>query len=189
MSGKLGLFGGSFDPVHCGHLQIAERSREVCGLDKVLFLPCSRSPLKQDLPRATDGQRLDMLRLATAGMSWAGVDGKDLEWAPPSWSWRLAEWFHRLYSGDELFWIMGADQWRDLERWGRWEYLASLVTFVVHHRGGENLEERQGVRAVFVPGDHPASATVIREGGDFPEDWLPEGVREYIRRNALYRFV
>ncbi len=182
---KICLFGGSFDPVHEGHLCIAERAVRECGLDEVRFLPCSRSPLKETAPGATDRQRLDMLELATARYPWAIVDPTDLQGPPPSWSWRLAEHFRHTRPDDELFWLMGTDQWKELEKWGRWEYLASLVTFLVHHRG-ELPRARPGVRAFFLDGHHPASASGIREERQECEDWLPVEVARYIEQYRLY---
>lgn len=185
-SGKrIGLFGGSFDPVHCGHMQIAQKSRESCLLDTVYFLPCSCSPLKEARPRATDAQRLEMLYLALQDTPWAVVDDADLGWPPPSWSWRLAEYFKARHPQDSLFWIMGSDQWEDLERWDRWEYLASLVTFIVHCRGAIPAE-REGVDAVFVEGFHPASASLIRADFESRRDWLPAPVAGYVAKHRLY---
>lgn len=184
------LFGGSFDPVHQGHLEIAERARAVCGLDEVVFLPCACSPLKAASPVAEDGQRLEMLSLALADLPWAVVDHADLVLPPPSWSWRVAELFKSRYPEDSLFWLMGVDQWNDLERWGRWEYLSELVTFIVHHRG-EAIQPRPAINAIFVEGHHPASSSEIRallkQGGQIPEEWLNPEVLGFIERNELYR--
>ncbi len=183
------LFGGSFDPVHLGHLAIARRAVAGCGLDEMVFLPAARSPLKEANPAASDGQRLNMLELALHDVPWAVIDRTDLELPPPSWSWRVAEHFHSLYPGDGLFWLMGADQWNDLERWGRWGYLSELVTFIVHYRS-EALAERKGVSAVFIEGEHPASSSEIRRrlatGQSVPAGWLDEKVLHYIEQERLY---
>lgn len=182
---RLCLFGGSFDPVHDGHLSIARKSVETCQLDQVIFLPCAQSPLKDFTPGATDEQRLDMLRLATRDLPWAVVDRTDLDWPPPSWSWRLAEYFQQKFPNAELFWLMGTDQWRDLEKWGRWRYLASLVTFIVHHREAAPLP-RHDVKALFLEGHHPAAASSLREDLRDHSDWLHPDVLAYIRNNGLY---
>lgn len=187
---KIGLFGGSFDPVHEGHLSIASKAVRECGLDQLVFLPCARSPLKESAPRASNGQRMDMLHLVTQGLAWARVDGSDMELPPPSWSWRLAESFRHRDGGAELFWLMGSDQWSDLTKWGRWEYLAEMVTFIVHFRHGIAPEPRDGVNAVFLQGDHPASSSEIRkrlaQGREIPEGWLDDRVLRYIREGGIY---
>ena len=158
MTVKLCIFGGSFDPVHEGHVCVAEHARKYCGMDRVLFMPCSLSPLKEQAPSVTDDQRCRMIELALQGLDWAVLDRTDLELPPPSWSWRVAERTAERYPGAELFWLMGKDQWDSLEQWGRWEYLSSLVTFIVYRRGGVP-SPRKGVRAFFIEGDEPASST------------------------------
>lgn len=188
--GKRCLFGGSFDPVHQGHLEIAERARSVCGLDEVVFLPCACSPLKTVCPVADDRQRLSMLSLALEGLPWAVADDVDLVLPPPSWSWRIAELFAKRDPQDSLFWLMGVDQWNDLERWGRWEYLSELVTFIVHHRG-EEITPRPAIKAIFVEGNHPASSseirTLLKRGEPIPDGWMNREVLDFIEKNGLYR--
>lgn len=120
MTVKLCIFGGSFDPVHEGHVCMAEHARKYCGMDRVLFMPCSLSPLKEQAPSVTDDQRCRMIELAVQGLDWAMLDRTDLELPPPSWSWRVAERTAERYPGAELFWLMGKDQWDSLEQWGRW---------------------------------------------------------------------
>ena len=91
------------------------------------------------------------------------------------------------YPGAELFWLMGKDQWDSLEQWGRWEYLSSLVTFIVYRRGGVP-SPRKGVRALFIEGDEPASSTRIRHdlrSGVCPVPHLNRKVEALIRREGL----
>lgn len=185
------LFGGSFDPVHMGHLAIAGKAFDVCGLDQVIFLPCAQSPLKSARPIAGDQQRLDMLELALKGIDWAKIDKTDLELPPPSWSWRIAEHFTQQYPDGQLYWLMGADQWNDLEQWGRWDYLAGMVTFIVHHRQ-EELTPREGVDVVFIEGEYPASSSVLRKmfaaGEEIPSGWLNHDVLQYIENQRIYHY-
>lgn len=185
---KLCIFGGSFDPVHEGHVRVAAHARKHGGLDRVLFMPCALSPLKEQAPAVTDGQRCRMIELALQGLDWAVLDRTDLSLPRPSWSWRLAECVAAAHSGAELFWLMGKDQWDALEQWGRWRHLAELVTFIVYHRRGAPIA-REDVRAVFIEGDEPASSTGIRENlraGRFPVPHLNPAVEEFIRREGLY---
>lgn len=185
---KLCIFGGSFDPVHEGHVRVASRAREHCGLDCVLFMPCSLSPLKAQAPAATDAQRCRMMELALEGLDWAVLDRTDLTLPRPSWSWRVAECVKAAHPGAELFWLMGKDQWDALEQWGRWRHLAGMVTFIVYHRGGAPAP-RKGVRSVFIEGDEPASSTGVREAlraGVRPVPHLAPAVESFIRREGLY---
>lgn len=129
-----------------------------------------------------------MLHLATEELAWAEVDETDLRLPPPSWSWRVAEIFHEKEPDAELFWIIGTDQWLDIDRWGRRDYLASLVTFIVYQRDGEKASPREDIRAIFVSGDHPVSSTSIRENIEkaLRDELIPAHVGTYIRAHGLY---
>ena len=184
---RIGLFGGSFDPIHEGHLVIARAAKEALDLDEVHFLPCAQSPLKSHAPEASDEQRLCLIEKALENEEGFLLSRADLDMPTPSWSWRLAESFVLQDSEAEFYWIMGADQWRDLELWGRWEYLASLVTFIVYHRQ-EPLSPREGVRAVFLEGDYPASSSEIRQhpARAFLKGWISLESLDYMRQEGLY---
>lgn len=186
---KICLFGGTFDPIHVGHLRMALDAKQACNLHKVLFLPCAASPHKSLGPLANDTQRCDMIRLALAEHSdWAELNLTDLELPPPSWSWRLAEHFKKLYPHAQLFWLMGTDQWEVLERWSRWEYLAELVTFIVYHRDAPPTP-RPNIRSIFLPGHEPASSTEIRnvlKGNASSSPYLHPNVADYIIKHRLY---
>lgn len=183
------LFGGSFDPVHAGHLAIAGAAREACGLGRVVFLPAACSPFKQEGSQMYGEEaRLAMLREAVRGLSWAEVSELDMRMPPPSWSWRVVEAWRAAHPEDELYWLLGTDQWELLHLWARPDYLAEQLTFIVYHRE-RAPEPRPGVRAVFLPGPvHPASASAIRaalaRGEEPPSGWLPPGVASLARRFA-----
>lgn len=182
---KTCLFGGSFDPVHAGHLAIAAAAQKECGLDEVVFLPAACSPFKQgSSTHFTDTQRLKMLQLATAGLPWARISTLDLELPPPSWSWRIAEHWHTEHPDAELFWLMGTDQWEQLHRWARFDYLCELLHFIVYHRD-TTPNPRDGVRSTFICTElHPASSSGIRaalqQGAALPAGWLHPDVSDYI---------
>lgn len=184
----LALFGGSFDPVHRGHLEIARRAVDALELDEVRFLPCRLSPHKLDHPPSPGDHRLAMLRLATAGLPWAVVDDFELRAPPPSYSSRTVREMRRRHPGTRLFWIVGADQWRSLPTWREPETLAAELEFIVFARDGRP-EPREGWRMHHIAGDHPASSSAIREAVRAGRDvsaWLPEGVGDYIRAHRLY---
>lgn len=182
---KICLFGGSFDPVHTGHLKIASVAQQTCGLDELVFLPAACSPFKQgQKTHFTDEERLHMLHLATEDMPWASVSDMDLQLPPPSWSWRIAENWHHEHPQAKLYWLMGTDQWEQLHRWARFDYLCKLLHFIVYHRGTAPLP-RPGVRSTFIcAGMHAASSSAIREalknGVTVPTGWLPQAVEEFL---------
>jgi nicotinate-nucleotide adenylyltransferase len=187
-SRKIGIFGGTFDPVHLGHLHLASLAKEALALDEVRFLPCQVSPHKTGAPLANGPDRLAMLHLATADLPWAVVDDSELLEIRPSYSYLTAEAIAARFPDARLFWIMGGDQWDALPRWKNPERLASWVEFAVLSRG-KFPEPRDGYRLHPIPGSHPASATSIREAisaGKSPP-WLHEDVMGYITNHRLYR--
>lgn len=186
---KIGLFGGTFDPVHLGHLHLAAVAKEALALDEVRFLPCRISPHKNDHAPASGQDRLEMLRLATREIPWAVVDDFELTQADPSYSFLTAEAMAEKFPDARLFWIMGGDQWNALTRWKNPERLAELVEFIVLGRG-DRPAPRDGYRLHRVDGQHPASATVIRESiskGIATPQWLAPGEARWIAEKSLYQ--
>ncbi len=189
-AGGLCLFGGTFDPVHEGHLAIARAATGAAGVARVLFVPCWQSPHKAGRPATPAAHRLRMLELALAGEPWAAVSDWELRRPEPSYSWQTAEHFQAgMPPGTSLSWLMGADQWAALDRWARPERLAELLTFVVFPRAGWEITPRPGFRHVVIDVVHPASATAIRAdvaAGRAPR-WLPAPVASYVAEHGLYR--
>lgn len=181
------LFGGSFDPVHRGHLAMAAAVREATGLDSVVFLPCRVSPHKAGA-HASPEDRLEMLRRALAEEKEAAfeVSPFELERPGPSYSWTTAEAMTRSEPEVDWHWIVGTDQWNALHRWAEPETLRRLLHFVVCTRGGESLAERPGWRRTVIPFRHPASSTAIRGAFEAHLDWLPDSVASYGRERGLY---
>lgn len=189
MPARFALFGGSFDPPHLAHLAIARAAVDQCGLERVVFIPCQESPLKGKLPGARGPQRLEMLRLATAGLAWAEVSGWELERPGPSYSWQTAEHFAAEHPGAEWHWLMGADQWAALERWARPDVLRERLNFIVFTREGAVPQPREGWRMVHLRGEWAGSSTEARAllaaGASAP--LLPAAVEAYARSAGLYR--
>jgi nicotinate-nucleotide adenylyltransferase len=184
---RIGLFGGTFDPVHAGHVAVAEEAVGRLALDEVRFLPCRQSPHKARSSVASGPERCEMLRLATAALPWAVVDDFELSAAGPSFSVHTAEEMARRFPGARLFWLMGSDQWEALPRWQDPQRLAQLVEFAVFPRG-EPARPRAGFRLHLLNGSHPASASAIRANpaGASETAWLAPRVANYIKRRGLY---
>ncbi len=185
---KLALFGGTFDPPHLGHLQMAEAAVEECGLEKVIFLPAQQSPHKSAQPLASGAERLEMLRLATAERPWAVVSDWEILRPGPSYSWQTAAHFAAEHPAAELHWLLGEDQWRTLGSWAQPQRLAALLTFIVVPRSGLPPQPQVGFRAHFLRGEFAGRATRIRQQLAHGEaaDGLPAGVAEFIAARELY---
>ncbi len=186
---NIALFGGTFDPVHLGHIHLAELAKDALALDEIRFLPCRISPHNTDTSPTPAADRLEMLRLATRDLPWAVVDDFEVRREGPSFSWQTAQAMKETFPGDHLFWIMGGDQWDALDRWTEPAKLAACVEFIVFPRGTPPAPQA-GYRLHAVTGGHPASATAIREGiarGETNHPWLHPDVARWIRRRGLYR--
>ncbi len=183
---KIALFGGTFDPVHHGHVHLAELAVKAMGLDEVRFLPCRISPHKTGQAPSSADDRLQMLRLATNGLPWAVVDDFEAGREGPSYSYQTAEAMVARFPGSRLFWIMGEDQWDALPRWAEPQRLAACVEFIVFSRG-KIPDPHDGYVMHHVEGGHPASATAIREAlshGETTHPWLHPDVARWIAESG-----
>ena len=186
---RIGLFGGTFDPVHLGHLHLARAAREALALDEVRFIPCRISPHKLGSEPTPAVERLAMLELATRNDPWAVVDDLETRRDGPSYSWQTAVETRDRFPKARLFWIMGTDQWEALPHWAHPERLAACVEFIVFSRGAP-ATPRDGYVLHAIHADHPASATRIREALANREahlPWLDPEVEAHIDRRGLYR--
>jgi len=187
----IAFFGGTFDPIHEGHLDVARKAVDALKLDHVIFIPCRRSPHKSEAPGASDGDRLQMLKLATAELPWAMVDDYELRKPPPSYTWETVDHFASAFPADSSrFLLIGYDQWASLPRWQNIEKLSMDVEFIVVGRG-KQPEPRESYNAHFIEGNHPASASKIRKElvNGQPPKWLPPSVKTYICEKDLYSTI
>ena len=185
---RIALFGGTFDPVHIGHIAMAAAAKDAFKLDSVHYLPCRISPHKLDESPTPARHRLAMLELATRNQPWAVINDIESKREGPSYSWMTAEAMSRHMPDARLFWIMGSDQWQALEKWNQPMRLAKCVEFIVFHRGADP-QERDGYKLKPLPAVHSANSTLIREAlakGETRHPWLDPKVREYIVANGLY---
>lgn len=134
-SPKIGLFGGSFDPIHAGHLMLAERAAEQLGLDRVLFIPNARSPLKSRAPGASGRDRLALVRAAIRGNPRFRAIDLELRRPAPSYTIDTVAALGVARSA-KLYFLIGTDAVSDLTRWHRARELARRVTFALLRRPG-----------------------------------------------------
>jgi nicotinate-nucleotide adenylyltransferase len=187
---RLGIYGGTFDPVHNGHLLLARDALEQAPLDALLFVPCGQSPFKARKAYATDAQRLAMLRLAIKGESRFWLSRCELNRSGPSYTIDTVIEIQEAFPHAELFWLLGADQLGGLDKWHRSKELRRLVKFLLLHRGETAFKDRSGtVLSLPQPRRIDISATEIRHRvkSRLPIDHLvPHPVAAYIKRHRLY---
>src|SRR5208283_1006424 len=133
---KLGLFGGSFDPVHLGHLLVAQAALEELGLDRLFFIPTAQSPFKPQNHAAPASARLQWLRLALAGKINCEVDDQEIRRGGVSYTIETLRDFVKRFSQAQLFYLIGADNAAKLNEWREAGELAELAEFVAIPRPG-----------------------------------------------------
>jgi nicotinate-nucleotide adenylyltransferase len=188
---RIGLLGGSFNPVHLGHLLAAQAAREELELSRVVFIPAAQSPFKPGAELAPTHERLRWLRLALAGQEWCELDEQEIERGGVSYSIDTVRSYAARFPGCPLFYLIGADHVPFLPKWRDAQELARLVEFVVIPRPGELLsafpEPFRGRPLRGFPLGISASQIRQRVGAGQPIDWLvPSAVAEAIRNNRLY---
>jgi nicotinate-nucleotide adenylyltransferase len=188
---KIGLFGGSFDPVHFGHLLVAQAAREELGLERVFFIPAAQSPFKPDSKPAPASERLRLLRVALAGDAAVEVDDREIVRGGVSYTIDTVRQYRRIFSEAELFYLIGADQAGQLPLWREARELARLVEFVIIPRPGEivpPLEAPFRGRALrgFPLGVSSSEIRARCRAGLAVGHLTPPAVAEAIKNNRLY---
>ncbi len=183
---KLGVFGGTFDPVHNGHLAIALAALESLGLDRVIFVPARRSPLKNAEPVASVADRLAMLERAIDGEPRFECSRIEIDRPEPSYS---VDTLEALAGSGTLFFILGADAVRDLGRWKDPDRVRELATLVVAARPGAQPPAQGLGLALDAPlvdvSAHELRALAAR--GRSLRYLVPDAVWRYIEEHGLYR--
>lgn len=206
------MLGGTFDPIHIGHLRSALELREQLGFEQIRLVPCHR-PVHRAQPGASAEQRLRMLELALAGETQLCADARELRRAGPSYTFdTLGELRAELGADCSLSLVVGADAFAELDTWHRWRELPQLAHIVVMARPDCPLPTRGAVAGLLeelraepatlrrktcgaiVPvalTPLPIAATAIRDllrQGRSPRYLVPDAVWSFIREHALYQF-
>jgi len=189
---RLGLFGGSFDPIHCGHLLMAQAAFEGLQLNRLFFIPAARSPFKADRQPAPDAQRAALIRLALAGEIRCDIDEQELKRQGTSYAIETVRDYTRRFPGAELFYLIGADNVAKLPEWREASELARLTTFVAIPRPGEATPAFPAPFRGQVLNGFPfgVSSSQIRarvKAGLPVQNLVPAAVAEAIGRMGLYR--
>jgi nicotinate-nucleotide adenylyltransferase len=200
---RLGLFGGSFDPVHHGHLLLARSCAQQGCLDEVWFVPAARQPLKPGGPQADPAHRLAMLYAATSHQPNWQVSTIELDRGGTSYTVDTLETVRRERPDDECFFLMGADSLAELPLWHRPSEVLQFARPLVVHRAGGPAADFSPIRDLVSPERYAAISTctvempatpissseirrLIAEGDPRWRTMAPAEVCEYIDKNRLY---
>jgi nicotinate-nucleotide adenylyltransferase len=187
----IALFGGSFDPVHLGHLLVAEAAREELSLSRLFMILAAQSPFKPGREPTPAKERLALLRLALAGKEWCEIDEQEIKRGGVSYTIDTVRDYAQRFPQARLYYLIGADHVPQLPKWRQAEELAQLAEFVVIPRPGEsNLSFPDPFRGQTLTGfPLGVSSSQIRErvkAGLPIEHLVPAAVAEAIRHNRLY---
>lgn len=203
-----GLFGGTFNPIHNGHLGALDSLCKHVDLSGVSLIPSALPPHK-DIPCVSAEQRLAMARLAVAGKPKIRVDDFEITQGQTSYSWYTVNYFHAIYPNYRLCWILGMDALLNFTSWYKWQQILSVCHLIVLRRPGftlpknppswwqpvyhaQALKHYTAGRILFVDSaEITISSSQIRENlkmGEPINTFVPQGVLNYIQQNHLYHY-
>ncbi len=185
---RIGIYGGSFDPVHLGHLILALDASELLDLDRVIFLPAGRNPHKQDTPLTGGDDRVRLLEAAVKGQPRFQIDRREVDRPPPSYTITSVRELKDEHPGATLYLFIGGDQLAKLDEWREIEELQRLVRWVVFNRVDGDGPLPEG--ATVIPRRIDISSTEVRKrvAKGLPLDYfLHNDVSRLVEKENLYR--
>jgi len=192
---KIGIYGGTFNPVHYGHLINAEIVRQQYSLDRVLFIP-DRVPVHKEITDCIDpDDRLHMLELAVRDNPYFEVSDIELKRPEPSYTILTIESLKKIYSEADLFLIIGSDSFNELDTWKSFREIIKLVPVIIMKRPGDTglRDDILSMAGTFLVTDNPEigiSSSMIRKrvsGGLSVKYMMPDSVVEYVKIKELYQ--
>ena len=193
---RIGIFGGSFDPIHNDHVAICEKFYKSLNLDKVIVMPAGQSPFKNGYSVSAN-QRKEMIDLAFKDYPFVTVSDYELKQKGKSYTCLTIDYINQTHQNDELFMLIGLDSFATFLNWKNPNLILDKCQLAVFYREGFNFEfeEQKFIKATGksickLYHNGKASSTYIREQlklGIYSEEFLPKSVCEYIKANELYR--
>ena len=187
---NIGILGGTFNPIHIGHLILAEEVREKLKLGRIIFVPTYLPPHKNNSDIAPAGERLAMIKLAIKGNKYFSVSDIEIKRNGQSYTIDTIKEFKKIYPKEELYFIIGSDLLKYLDDWKDLGEIIKMVSFIVATRPGYALEKIPShistipIRAVDISGFEIRKA--IKENKSF-RYLVPESVLKYILKKRFYR--
>ncbi|HUQ98296.1 MAG TPA: nicotinate-nucleotide adenylyltransferase [Gemmatimonadaceae bacterium] len=189
---RIGVFGGTFDPPHVGHLLLASDARDALSLDRLVFVPAGTQPFKVETPPlASPTDRLEMIRLAVEDDAVYTVDDTEIRRGGLSYTVNTLEHLAERYKGAQLFLLLGEDSLLSFDQWRNPERIRELATVAVMHRGAGKSRSVEPEGVTFVSTRRvDVSSTEIRErlrAGKSIKGFVPGSVERFIEDRGLYR--
>lgn len=198
---KIGILGGTFNPIHNGHIQMLEYSKTEADLDKVILMPTFMPPHKDSENIVSANHRLNMCRLACENLTYTEVSDLEIRLEDKSYTYRTLQLLHEMYPEDELYFIEGADMFLTMQSWKNPEVIFSLAKIIAVPRDYDSFQElkihyrevlsKMGAQALVL--QNPVltvSSTYIRDNidnVDLLKELIDKRVYDYINENNLYR--
>lgn len=188
---RIGLFGGTFDPVHLGHLLVTQAAKEELALSRIFFIPAAQSPFKPERKSVSAAERIRLLRLALAGRTDCEIDDQEISRGGISYTIDTVRSYANRFSGAKLTYLIGADHVPTLPKWREAEELAQRVEFAVIPRPGQpDVEFPAPFRGQMLRGfpmGVSSSEIRARVAAGLPiQNLVPDAVAEAIRNYRLY---
>lgn len=194
---RIGIYGGSFNPIHIGHTSLAQSLVKQKIVDEVWLLVSPLNPLKQSAnPDILEyDERLHIARIATEEMDGIHVSDFETQLPIPSYTVNTLAEITKAYPQHTFSLIIGADNWQDFHRWHKWEEILSTYPIVIYRRPGYDIsisDNMQSIAKGITIADtplYPISSTEIRNAfrkGETPHQWLSASVVQYIKNNNLF---
>lgn len=201
--GRIGIMGGAFDPIHNGHLMIAENARQQFSLDQVLFIPSGHSPIKHKQQITNALTRCEMVSIAISDNRWFTLNEIEVQAQETSYTFRTIQKLKDIYTNSELFFILGADSLFDFESWKNPELILENCSILAAYRNHQRQEEFfQHIRRLnekypgkFYPLNTPSlevSSQELRrriQQGQTIRYLVPKEVETYIQEQQLYQKI
>ncbi|MCB4791997.1 MAG: nicotinate-nucleotide adenylyltransferase [Elusimicrobia bacterium] len=188
---RIGIFGGSFDPVHKGHIQLALLSKKEADLDKVIFIPAYHPPHKKNRKLTSQNHRLKMLKLALKPYPFFKVSHFELNSRKPVYTYQTIRYFKNKFNRASIFFILGSDSLSEIKTWKKPELIASSCAIITGNRPGTVLDSIPYKKSILFLSKviYDVSSSLIRynvKKGISIRSLVPKEIERYIKVNGLY---